>query len=47
MGHVAGDRHEDGTYPEGTVHDIVQTRLLQFAEELNSFGDDEEEEADS
>lgn len=46
MGKVAGERHKDGTYPEGTAHDIVQTRLLEFAEELNSFGDDEEE-ADS
>ncbi len=43
MGQPAGDRHDDGTYPQGTVHNMVQTRLLQFAQELNDFGDDEDE----
>ena len=37
----AGKRKKDGTYPEGTVHHTVQARLLQLAEELNNFGDDD------
>lgn len=39
----AGVRGEDGRYPPGTVHAIVQNRLLQLAKELDKFGDDEEE----
>lgn len=44
MGGAAGERLEDGTYPDGTIHSIVQKRLLQFAEELNRFGDDNSED---
>ena len=33
----AGDRGEDGTYPEGTVHRLVEDRLRQFAETAQSF----------
>ena len=46
MGHVAGERDEDGTYPDGTIHDIVQQRLLQYAEELNNFGEEGDEDAE-
>ncbi|MAT99440.1 MAG: ATP-dependent protease [Anaerolineaceae bacterium] len=42
MGLPAGQRQKDGRYPEGTVHYAVQARLLQLAEELNKFGDDED-----
>jgi predicted ATP-dependent protease len=35
----AGERQEDGSYPEGTVHNSVQARLLQLAEELKDFED--------
>jgi lon-related putative ATP-dependent protease len=34
----AGERQEDGSYPEGTIHHAVQTRLLQLAEDLKAFG---------
>jgi lon-related putative ATP-dependent protease len=46
MGLPAGQRQKDGRYPEGTVHHAVQSRLLELAEELNNFGenDDAEEE---
>lgn len=38
----AGTRHTDGSYPEGTVHHVVQARLRELAEELNHFGEKEE-----
>ncbi|MFQ5399460.1 MAG: Lon protease family protein [Anaerolineae bacterium] len=37
----AGERNEDGTYPEGTVHYVVQNRLLELAEELKAFGEED------
>lgn len=43
MGVPAGTRHNDGTYPEGTVHQLVQTRLLELAEELSKFGDHDDD----
>ncbi|MCB9009053.1 MAG: AAA family ATPase [Ardenticatenaceae bacterium] len=41
MGLPAGQRQKDGRYPKGTVHFAVQSRLLQLAEDLNKFGDDD------
>ncbi|MBE7532218.1 MAG: AAA family ATPase [Ardenticatenaceae bacterium] len=38
----AGERNGDGSYPAGTVHHAVQTRLRQLAEELTKFGDSDE-----
>ncbi|MBX3060081.1 MAG: AAA family ATPase [Anaerolineae bacterium] len=38
----AGERNGDGSYPAGTVHHAVQTRLRQLAEELSKFGDSDE-----
>ena len=38
----AGQRREDGTYPENTVHHAVQTRLLALAEQFHRFGENEE-----
>lgn len=38
----AGQRREDGTYPENTVHYAVQTRLLALAEEFHQFGENED-----
>ncbi|HUM72156.1 MAG TPA: ATP-dependent protease, partial [Chloroflexota bacterium] len=35
----AGERNGDGSYPAGTVHHAVQTRLRRLAEELSNFGD--------
>ena len=35
----AGEADEVGNYPEGTVHHIVQARLLQLAQDLKAFGD--------
>ncbi len=43
MGLPAGERQKDGRYPEGTVHHAVQARLLQLAEELNKFGEDDDD----
>ncbi len=33
----AGTRGEDGSYPEGTIHRMVEDRLRQFAETAQSF----------
>lgn len=41
---TAGQRLEDGSYPEGTLHHKVQARLRHLAEELNKFGEDDEED---
>ena len=38
----AGQRREDGTYPENTVHHAVQTRLLALAEQFHKFGENED-----
>ncbi|HID52953.1 MAG TPA: ATP-dependent protease, partial [Anaerolineae bacterium] len=38
----AGQRREDGTYPENTVHHAVQTRLLALAEQFHQFGENED-----
>ncbi|HKA73576.1 MAG TPA: hypothetical protein VKE26_17320, partial [Xanthobacteraceae bacterium] len=35
---VAGERAADGTFPEGTVHRLVQDRLREYAEQLREFG---------
>lgn len=43
-GKPAGQRDAAGNYPPGTVHDAVQKRLRELAEELKSFGDRPEEE---
>ncbi|MDO8588991.1 MAG: AAA family ATPase [Armatimonadota bacterium] len=34
----AGEQQEDGTYPEDTVHHLVDRRLRDFAEKLKEFG---------
>lgn len=44
MGLPAGERQKDGSYPEGTVHHAVQARLLELAEDLNKFGEDDDED---
>jgi predicted ATP-dependent protease len=38
MDRDAGERSEDGTFPEGTVHRLVQDRLRQYAERAREFG---------
>ncbi|HFE66952.1 MAG TPA: Lon protease family protein, partial [Chloroflexi bacterium] len=38
----AGQRREDGTYPENTVHHAVQTRLLALAEQFHKFGENQD-----
>jgi lon-related putative ATP-dependent protease len=43
-GAEAGERQEDGTYPEGTVNHAVQNRLRELATKLKDFGKREEEE---
>ncbi len=38
----AGVRDADDNFPEGSVHDAVQNRLLELAEDLKTFGNGEE-----
>lgn len=38
MDRVAGERTADGTFPEGTVHRLVQDRLRDYAEHAREFG---------
>ncbi len=45
-GQPAGQRDPDGQYPEGTVHRLVEERLLAYAERLRSFMADHKTEAD-
>ena len=45
----AGDVQEDGAYPEGTVHHLVEKRLLDMAKKSRDYGkrldkDDDEDE---
>jgi len=42
----AGEVQEDGTYPEGTVSDLVVKGLHRLAETLREFGKGKEEEAE-
>jgi predicted ATP-dependent protease len=37
---VAGRRAADRTFPEGTVHRLVQDRLREYAEQVREFGND-------
>ncbi|MCH8205528.1 MAG: AAA family ATPase [Chloroflexi bacterium] len=39
-GVAAGERGEDGTYVEGTVHHLVEKRLREMAEQVRRFGRD-------
>lgn len=36
-GTKAGERQSDGTYPEGTVNQMVDQRLIKFAREMKEF----------
>src|SRR5262244_4476854 len=38
MDRAAGERAADGTFPEGTVHRLVQDRLREYAEQIREFG---------
>jgi predicted ATP-dependent protease len=38
MGRVAGERAEDGTFSEETVHRLVQERLREYAEQVREYG---------
>jgi predicted ATP-dependent protease len=38
MERVAGERASDGTFPEGTVHRLVQDRLPEYAQNIREFG---------
>src|SRR5262249_33984728 len=37
-GRPAGERAADGTFPEGTVHRLVQDRLREYADRVREFG---------
>ncbi|MFO7540436.1 MAG: Lon protease family protein [Chloroflexota bacterium] len=45
-GMAAGTADDDGNFPQGTVHDTVQQRLLQLARDLKSFGDGSDSDED-
>ena len=36
----AGERKQDGTYPKGSINDLVDRRLKKLAEGLKNFGND-------
>ena len=38
----AGERGEDGQYPEGTINRLVEDRLAVFAEKRKAFGQDDD-----
>ena len=40
----AGEKQEDGTYPEGTINYLVDKKLKDMAEKLKSFGSEEKSE---
>lgn len=40
----AGDRGEDGSYPEGTINFLVDKRLTEFGESMKKFGASHEKE---
>ena len=40
----AGERQEDGTYPEGTVNYLVDKQLREMAERLKGFYGEEKQE---
>ena len=42
----AGKRDSEGQYPEGTVHRLVEDRLLEYAERLRAFTTDHKTGAD-
>ena len=43
----AGERNEDGTYPEDTVHALVEERLRKFTTRAREFGKGQERNGDS
>jgi lon-related putative ATP-dependent protease len=43
----ADSRNEDGTYPEGSIHGLVDEHLFNFAERLIEFGEHENEKSRS
>jgi len=45
-GHPAGQRDLEGQYPAGTVHQLVEKRLQDYAERLRTFSTDHRTEAD-
>ena len=38
----AGELQEDGTYPEGTIHHLVEDRLEEMAKRTRDFGKDKD-----
>jgi lon-related putative ATP-dependent protease len=43
-GKKAGEKKADGTYPKGTINELVNTKLKELAEGLKSFAEKEEKE---
>jgi lon-related putative ATP-dependent protease len=43
-GTEAGERQDDGSYPEGTINSLVQGRIRELAEKAKAFGKEEGEE---
>lgn len=45
-GTPAGEQDEDGTYPEGTVHFLVEERIREMVRQAREFAEGDEEEAE-
>ena len=43
-GKKAGEKKADGTYPKGSINELVDRKLKELAEGLKSFGEKEEKE---
>ncbi len=43
-GKKAGEKRADGTYPKGSINELVDRKLKELAEGLKSFGEKEEKE---
>ncbi len=46
-GKKAGERKKDGTYPAGSINQLVDAKLLEYAEGLRKFGEKEEDKKDA
>jgi predicted ATP-dependent protease len=42
----AGEKQEDGSYPEGSINAMVKARLEEMAKQLTEFGKREEEKSE-
>jgi hypothetical protein len=43
----AGERGDDGEYPEGSINRLVEEQLAEFAKKRKEFGKTEDESSDA